>query len=361
MLIKNTLLSVLALSFFTACHIERPQRKQAKNKDQLDTVWTEVFPLKRNLNILDTTVAHVGNSDSMMQKYNASLKQLDQVIHSIAKKVKHFENQPLYWVDLDKNGSCRVLLELNEIPLSYAYTKNAPEYRIDFLNPYITQTGNQNLRIRVYSPIRKEFSSDYYNIELRIGYAHDKRDGDGAPQYLTDTITLPKHVLDNGTQYWDTVINFHAEVPWDHSHRLNNATDLRTLPDLEEQVLRKYEELRQDFVNCDISGLFKASEAMLIYNCETLYMASKDKIRNEIERSLKSLMPNHPDKKVYPIYNYELTLYKNGKIALLRNAHDKSAVIRLTKYDADKYHEPYEYRWHVFLYLPEGESELQVY
>jgi hypothetical protein len=361
MLIKNTLLSVLALSFFTACHIETPQRKQVKQIDQLDTVWTEVVPLKRNLNILDTTVAHVGNSDSMMQKYNASLKQLDQVIHSIAKKVKHFENQPLYWVDLDKNGSCRVLLELNEIPLSYAYTKNAPEYRIDFLNPYITQTGNQNLRIRVYSPINPEFGSDYFNIRLRIGYAHDKRDGDGAPQYLTDTITLPKHVLDNGTQYWDTVITFHAEVPWDHSHRLNNATDLRTLPDLEEQVLRKYEELRQDFVNCDISGFIQKDAERGRYDMERLYMSKASDIKNEIYKLKSSFIPNHPDKKVYPIYNYELTLYKNGRIALLRNAHDKSAVIRLTKYDADKHHEPYEYRWHVFLYLPEGATELQAY
>ncbi len=35
----------------------------------------------------------------MMQKYNASLKQLDQVIRSIAKKVKHFDKQPMYRLD----------------------------------------------------------------------------------------------------------------------------------------------------------------------------------------------------------------------------------------------------------------------
>jgi hypothetical protein len=361
MLIKNTLLSVLALSFFTACHIERPQRKQAKNKDQLDTVWTEVVPLKRNLNILDTTVAHVGNSDSMMLKYNASLKQLDQVIHSIAKKVKHFENQPLYWVDLDKNGSCRVLLELNEIPLSYAYTKNAPEYRIDFLNPYITQTGNQNLRIRVYSPIRKEFSSDYYNIELRIGYAHDKRDGDGAPQYLTDTITLPKHVLDNGTQYWDTVITFHAEVPWDHSHRLNNATDLRTLPDLEARVMKKFEDLRLDFINCDITSLIQKDAERGRYAMERLYKSNQNDIKNEIYKLKSSFIPNHPYKKVFPIEDYELALYKDGRIAHLRHFHYKNSVLKVQDFKPDIHPEPFTSYFSILLYLPEGASELQIY
>ena len=68
--------------------------------------------------------------------------------------------------------------------------------------------------------------------------------GDGPEkqqQYLTDSIKVPAYAQDWLTVYWDTIITFQAQVPWDYSERLARATDLRTLPNLEEQVLKKYE------------------------------------------------------------------------------------------------------------------------
>jgi hypothetical protein len=361
MLIKNTLLSVLALSFFTACHIETPQRKQVKQKDQLDTVWTEVVPLKRNLNILDTTVAHVGNSDSMMLKYNLSLDKLPAVVESIASQVKAYDKQPLYWVEIERQGTQKLLLELNDKPLTYAYTSGRPEYRIDYLNNYIDVSGVQNLRIRVFSRKISPFKRSTSPVAVRIGYAHDKRDGDGAPQYLTDTITLPKHVLDNGTQYWDTVITFHAEVPWDHSHRLNNATDLRTLPDLEARVMKKFEDLRLDFINCDITSLIHKDAERERYYMERLYKSNQNDIKNEIYKLKTSFIPNHPDKKVFPIEDYELALYKDGRIAHLRHFHYKNSVLKVQDFEPDLHPKPFTTNFSILLYLPEGASELQIY
>ncbi|RCW19586.1 hypothetical protein, partial [Marinilabilia salmonicolor] len=302
-----------------------------------------------------------GTSDSMMQKYTSSLEKLDGIIHRIAGKVKHYEKQPIYWVEVDRQGTQMLLLELNDKPLAYAYTGRSPEYRIDYLNPYIDCRGKQILKIRAFTPEVFPFESSTSPIKLRIGYGADKRESDAAPEYLTEIITLPEYVLDNGTQYWDTTITFQAQVPWDHSYRLENAVDLRTLPDLEERVLRKYEELRQFLVNCDIANVYKELENMMIYNYGSLYKSSLKDVKSELERGRLTYKPNHPDKKVFPISNYELAMYKKGKIALLRGVFDKSAVIKSIKYDTTRYHEPYEVTWHISLYLPEGETELQVY
>jgi len=363
MLIKKIVFIIICIASFVACNIEPGKRETSDSKtvSQLDTVWKEVVPFKEKHDILDTDTVLIGICDTVMQKYNASLERLDGIINSIAQKVKHYDKQPFYWVELDKNGSCRVLLELNRIPLAYAYTKNRPEYRIDYLNPYIEKSGKQHLKVRVYSPIRPQFSSGTYKIKLRIGYGADKRKSDAAPEHLTEIITLPEYVLDNGTQYWDTTITFQAQVPWDHSHRLENAVDLRTLPDLEERVLRKYEQIRQYFVNCDIAGKIESSEIKSSYYYGSLYKTSLNDIKQDILTSLLSFNPSFSKKQVFPIENYELALYRDSKIALLRGIFDKSAVIKLTEYDPEVYPEPYEVKWHVFLYLPEGETELQVY
>jgi hypothetical protein len=363
MSIKNIFILTIILAILASCNFEpnNYQNSSSPNISQLDTVWKEVAPFKKKHDILDTDTVLIGTSDSMMQKYNASLEKLDGIIHRIAGKVKHYDKQPIYWVEVDRQGTQMLLLELNDKPLTYAYTGRSPEYRIDYLNPYIDCSGKQILKIRAFTPEVFPFESSTSPIKLRIGYGADKRKSDAAPEFLTEIITLPEYVLDNGTQYWDTTITFQAQVPWNHSHRLENAVDLRTLPDLEERVLRKYEELRQFLVNCDISGVHAITEGKIINKYESIYKYSLKDVKNDIERGLLTYKPNHSEKKVFPISNYELAMYKKGKIALLRGVYDKSAVIKSIKYDTTRYHEPYEVTWHISLYLPEGETELQVY
>jgi hypothetical protein len=363
MLIKKIVFIIICIASFVACNIEPGKRETSDSKtvSQLDTVWKEVVPFKEKHDILDTNTVLIGTSDSMMQKYTSSLEKLDGIIHRIAGKVKHYNKQPIYWMEVENTGGPFMLFEINGIPHSYAFTKRQPDHRVDYLNPYIEKSGEQTLKIRAFSDENASFEKRWYTMSVRIGYGADKRESDAAPEYLTEIITLPEYVLDNGTQYWDTTITFQAQVPWDHSHRLENAVDLRTLPDLEERVLRKYEQIRQYFVNCDIAGKIESSEIKSSYYYGSLYKTSLNDIKQDILTSLLSFNPSFSKKQVFPIENYELALYRDSKIALLRGIFDKSAVIKLTEYDPEVYPEPYEVKWHVFLYLPEGETELQVY
>uniref|UniRef100_UPI00046A49EA hypothetical protein n=1 Tax=Marinilabilia salmonicolor TaxID=989 RepID=UPI00046A49EA len=171
------------------------------------------------------------------------------------------------------------------------------------------------------------------------------------PEYLTEVITLPQYVLDNGTQYWDTTITFQAQVPWNHSHRLENAVDLRTLPDLEERVLRKYEELRQFLVNCDITGYIEEDAERGIHYMERLYISDYSKIKKQIYSLTSSFIPNHPEKVIFPIQNVELALYNDGKIALLRHASLKNSALWFTDYVPEIQETLINSYFSIFLYL----------
>ena len=327
---------------------------------QLDSAFTEVYPLKGVEGILDTNVVVVGDGPEKQAQYQASLARLDGLVAKIGRQVIKYDQQPVCWVEIDKSGFHMVLLEVNNIPLAYAYT-GQQEFRIDLINPYIETSGEQGLRIRAYTTRGYFFRSGDRMPTVRIGYSPDKRQGDAEPKYLTDYITLPDSILDTGTQYWDTTITFQAQVPWDYSDRLARATDLRTLPNLEEQVLKKYEQLRQNFIDCDVTEIVRQSSGKVKREYETNYIASGALMLNDIKRDLTIYAPNHPDKVVYPISYYELALYKDGKLVQLRGRENKKGALRTVEYNTNFQEEPFDVNHNFLLYLPEGATELQVY
>jgi len=327
---------------------------------QLDSAFTEIYPLKGVEGILDTNVVVVGDGPEKQAQYQASLAKLDGLVAKINRRVKKYDQQPVYWVEIDKSGMHMMLFEVNNIPLAYAYTGQS-EFRIDLLNPYIETSGEQELRIRAYTTRGSFFRGRYGTPTVRIGYSPDKRQGDAEPQYLTDYITLPDSILDTGTQYWDTTITFQAQVPWDCSERLAGATDLRTLPNLEEQVLKKYEQLRQNFIDCDVTEIVKQAAGKVKREYETNYIASGALMLNDIKRDLTIYAPNHPDKVVYPISYYELALYKDGKLVQLRGRENKKGALRTVEYNTNFQEDPFDVNHNFLLYLPEGATELQVY
>src|SRR5690554_1977389 len=360
MMVKKFIWAGVILVVLMAC--QQPGNKKAQvyrgERPKVDVLFTEVVPLKGVDGLPDTNVVVVGDAPEKQQKYKASLKKLDGLVSEMARKVDSYDDQPVYWVDIHSGGLVKTLLELNGIPFSYAYTTRYNEYRVDLINPLIEKSGEQQLKIRVFYSAGLD-KGDYFF--LRIGYAPDIRQRESQPQYLTDSIKVPAYAQDWLTVYWDTTITFQAQVPWDYSERLARATDLRTLPNLEEQVLKKYEQLRQNFIDCDVTEIVKQSAGKVKREYETNYIASGALMLNDIKRDLTIYAPNHPDKVVYPISYYELALYNEGKIVALRGREDKDWILRQYEYWPELQERLAEARYYKLLYLPEGATELQVY
>ncbi len=163
----------------------------------------------------------------------------------------------------------------------------------------LLKRGEQKLRIRIFDDGGLAYGSNFF---LRVGYAPDIRQRESQPQYLTDSIKVPAYAQDWLTVYWDTTITFQAQVPWDYSERLAGATDLRTLPNLEEQVLKKYEQLRQNFIDCDVTEIVKQSAGKVKREYETNYIASGALMLNDIKRDLTIYAPNHPLIRLFTLY-----------------------------------------------------------
>ena len=157
------------------------------------------------------------------------------------------------------------------------------------INPLIEKSGEQKLHIRVFDDAGLD-DSDYFF--LRVGYAPDIRQRESQPQYLTDSIKVPAYAQDWLTVYWDTTITFQAQVPWDYSERLAGATDLRTLPNLEEQVLKKYEQLRQNFIDCDVAAHLAEDQSGLTRYFSSVYKTSYSEIESEISALYLDFAPN---------------------------------------------------------------------
>src|SRR5690554_2013286 len=340
---------------------QQPRKKAAVHwgeRPNVEDHFTEVVPLKGVDGLPDTNVVVVGDGPEKQKQYEASLKKLDGLIAEMARKVDSYEDQPVYWVEIHSGGLASTLLELNGIPFSYAYTTRYNEFRVDLINPLIEKSGEQKLKIRVFDDAGLD-DSDYFF--LRVGYAPDIRQRESQPQYLTDSIKVPAYAQDWLTVYWDTTITFQAQVPWDYSERLARATDLRTLPNLEEQVLKKYEQLRQNFIDCDVAGNIEDGMERTVLYFSRMYYSEKEKIHEEIFDSRLSFRPNHPEKRVLPIQNYELVLYNEGKIVALRSREDKDWILRQYEYWPELQERLAEARYYKLLYLPEGATELQVY
>jgi len=360
MMAKKLIWTWMIMVVFMAC--QQPGNKKAQvyrgERPKVDVHFTEVLPLKGVDGLPDTNVVVVGDGPEKQKQYEASLKKLDGLVAEMARKVDSYEDQPVYWVEILGSGMVKTLLELNGIPFSYAYTNPYTDYRIDLINPLIEKSGPQQLKIRVFDERGLEYST---NLFLRVGYAPDIRQRESQPQYLTDSIKVPAYAQDWLTVYWDTTITFQAQVPWDYSERLARATDLRTLPNLEEQVLKKYEQLRQNFIDCDVTEIVKQSAGKVKREYETNYIASGALMLNDIKRDLTIYAPNHPDKVVYPISYYELALYKDGKLVQLRGRENKKGALRTVEYNTNFQEDPFDVNHNFLLYLPEGATELQVY
>src|SRR5690554_6078319 len=359
MITKKLIWAGVILVILMAC--QQPRKKAAVHwgeRPNVEDHFTEVAPLKGVDGLPDTNVVVVGDGPEKQQQYAASLKKLDGLIAEIAQEVDDYEDQPVYWVDIHSGGLVKTLLELNGIPFSYAYTTRYNEFRVDLINPLIEKSGEQQLKIRVFHD-RGLDEGDYFF--LRVGYAPDIRQRESQPQYLTDSIKVPAYAQDWLTVYWDTTITFQAQVPWDYSERLARATDLRTLPNLEEQVLKKYEQLRQNFIDCDVAAHLAEDQSGLTRYFSSVYYSEREKIHEEIFDSRLSFRPNHPEKRVLPIQNYELVLYNEGKIVALRGREDKDWILRQYEYWPELQERLAEARYYKLLYLPEGATELKVY
>lgn len=198
-------------------------------------------------------------------------------------------------------------------------------------------------------------------MDLKILYAKDKNDGVGSYIGLTKA-ELPEDIGQKKLRYYEIQIPFEAQVPWDFNKELDTAQDLSKIPNIENKVIAKYEQLRELLVKGDGLNFLKEVEHSDLKSSSHLYATKQELLADDKEENMDVTRSrlDVSNREVTPIIDYEIVFSANNKFVLLRKKKNKDHILNI-EYDnpngqgRDKATKP------VILYLPQGSNELKVW
>jgi len=278
-------------------------------------------------------------------------------LFEVMQQIKHYDNRPVYNLQVNKSG-CRLLVETNDFPfgiLGNFYTNKGESMMIS-LNKCILKSGKQNIKLKIYPREGEDFISGYAHINVKLYYNSNKDSGLKNYECLAN-VALPEDIVDKELPYFEMNIPFEAKVPYDFSKRLDNATDLKEIPNIEEQVLQKFEAKRDLIINASQSEYYKDEKESIIATANMLY-SSQEELSEYLNVGNEIFNSNLSGKKVEPIENYEINFYNNNRLVTIVNKNSKVEILNVLYNYNDK---PAYARIPLVLYIPKGSTELKVW
>lgn len=289
-------------------------------------------------------------------------KTMEQIISDIKSQVKTYSETPVYTVQMNKQG-CKMVLEMRD-NVDYRMVENNGESMMLPLNAMITKSGPQTAIVKIYPKDGDEFISKYAHVKLTFYHAPNKNSRLSEYKKITE-FELPSGLEEKKLPYYETKIQFAATVPFDYSKELAEAKDLKTVPNIEQKVVQKYNEIRNACENLNSLAYNKylVHSSALVYN--TTYTSKEQIEEKETSGDLLALVDPQVKKRSFtPIQNYSVQYYANGKIIALwqKNHHPilhlKGEVAPSKEGSEAK---SFEAGDPIFLYLPKNAEGLQVW
>jgi len=315
-------------------------------------LFNPVIMKKLNLLILISGMALCSCSQTNQQK----TKQMSTYFDEVMREIKHYDIKPMYNLQVNKNG-CRLLVETNDMPPgSMGVFFGKGESMMLSLNDCIIKSGNQNIRLKVYPREGEEFISSYADIDVKLYYNSNKDSGFSNYVCLAK-VTLPKNIVEMKLPYFELNIPFEAQVPYDFSSRLDSAVDLKTIPEIEHKILKKFEDKRALIVEGKMNDYMldeKESYTMI----GNMFYSTKADLLDDFNIGIDKFSKYLIDRKVMPIVDYEIVYYKNNKLAILRNKYNKENILKVVYKHKEK---PATISTFFILYIPKGGSDFKLW
>ena len=190
--------------------------------------------------ILALLVAMLGFNGYAQTKTGTDMKQeikkMEELIQEELGMVKTYPEKPAYYLQVNKTG-CRLLVRVNDIPLGYHFVKNEGQSMLYPINDLLLGSGKHTVSIQVYPRTGETEVTKDAGVNIKV--VHYKEKLVGMPETLVELDTPTDIGMKKIPLYTDS-ISFNATLPFNHKKILAEATDLRTIPDLEEKVLAHY-------------------------------------------------------------------------------------------------------------------------
>lgn len=293
------------------------------------------------------------------KKNNIMQNVIDFEKKEIIPNVQRFESQPLYAAQINKNN-CRVLITCNDIPHWITFYDNAGESMLVYLNTYIPKSGSQLLTVQIYPKEGDEFIAPDAAVDIRLTSAPDKHSSLTEYTNLLDT-SLNDVLKDQKLKYYEFKLPFEATVPFNFSQELEESTNLKALPNIQEMVFKKYNQLRQYLINGEIKKYLQEDKNSQLRTASYLYATKEELLSDLNEDNIKVNMFNiqMSSREVLSLEYCELIFGYHGKLVLLRNTRTKDAALKVITNKGKENEE--ELSSDVILYMPGGSNELKIW
>lgn len=288
--------------------------------------------------------------------------EMKQIVNDIKSEVKNYSETPIYTAQIEKQG-CKLVLEMMG-NVDYRMVENNGESMMLPLNAMITKSGSQTAVVKIYPKDGENILSKYAHVKLIFYYAANKSARQADYKKLAE-FELPAGLEEKKLPYFETKIQFDATVPYNYSRELVEAKDLKSIPDIEQKVVQKYNEIRKACENLDSIAYnkFLIHSSALVYN--TTYTAPDQIEEREMSGSLLALVdPQIKNRQFSPIQNYIIQYYANGKIVALWQKNHNPLLYLKGKVSSKKDGvgaKPFEAGDPIFLYMPKKSDDLQVW
>lgn len=259
-----------------------------------------------------------GCSNAQNKQEYSNVKEIGNVPkENVDSYVYKHESRPVYYAKYG-NRSCLFELRVNDILMTeITYPTNIGEALIT-INPTIFKSGRQTVEIHL-SPIEGEHViSNKKPFRLEIGYYDSTEEVDESGEATWHTVfTLPDiEIPEKGLPYIDMKGEFEANVPYQYTY-WDDCVDLRTIPDIEQKIVKEYEYVRKLIAQKDLEQLKKYFMPSYREFAITIYQTKED-IDLSWNNTCK-LIKKYSTSELQSIEEYRIVYSSNGRSVSLRS------------------------------------------
>lgn len=259
-----------------------------------------------------------GCSNAQNKQEYSNVKEIGNVPkENVDSYVYKNESRPVYYAKYGNRG-CLFELRVNDILMTeITYPTNIGEALIT-INPTIFKSGRQTVEIHL-SPIEGEHViSNKKPFRLEIGYYDSTEEVDESGEATWHTVfTLPDiEIPEKGLPYIDMKGEFEANVPYQYTY-WDDCVDLRTIPDIEQKIVKEYEYVRKLIAQKNLEQLKKYFMPSYREFAITIYQTKED-IDLSWNNTCK-LIKKYSTSDLQPIEEYRIVYSSNGRSVSLRS------------------------------------------
>ena len=259
-----------------------------------------------------------GCSNAQNKQEHSNVKEIGNVPkENVDSYVYKNESRPVYYAKYGNRG-CLFELRVNDILMTeMTYPTNIGEALIT-INPTIFKSGRQTVEIHL-SPIEGEHViSNKKPFCLEIGYYDSTEEVDESGEATWHTVfTLPDiEIPEKGLPYIDMKGEFEANVPYQYTY-WDDCVDLRTIPDIEQKIVKEYEYVRKLIAQKDLEQLKKYFMPSYREFAITIYQTKED-IDLSWNNTCK-LIKKYSTSELQSIEEYRIVYSSNGRSVSLRS------------------------------------------